>query len=69
MPQGYPLETHRATIIARAMGASVTADLQIDDNGHCLTTHVVAGKTYDESRTSDQTQHLRGDAGMADRLL
>lgn len=44
MPQGYPLETHRATIIARAMGASVTADLQIDDNGHCLTTHVVAGK-------------------------
>ena len=44
MPQGYPLEKHRATIIARAMGASVTADLQIDDNGKCVTTHVVAGK-------------------------
>ncbi|CAF4549980.1 unnamed protein product [Rotaria sp. Silwood1] len=44
MPQGYPLEKHRATIIARAMGANVTQDLQIDDNGNCLTTHVVAGK-------------------------
>jgi RNA polymerase II subunit A-like phosphatase len=44
MPQGYPLEKHRATIIARAMGASVTQDLQIDDNGNCLTTHVIAGK-------------------------
>jgi hypothetical protein len=44
MPQGYPLEKHRATIIARAMGAMVTQDLQIDDNGNCLTTHVVAGK-------------------------
>ena len=44
MPQGYPLEKHRATIIARAMGATVTQDLQIDDNGNCLTTHVVAGK-------------------------
>jgi RNA polymerase II subunit A-like phosphatase len=44
MPQGYPLEKHRATIIARAMGAAVTQDLQIDDNGNCLTTHVVAGK-------------------------
>jgi RNA polymerase II subunit A-like phosphatase len=44
MPQGYPLEKHRATIIARAMGASVTQDLQIDDHGNCLTTHVIAGK-------------------------
>lgn len=44
MPQGYPLEKHRATIIARAMGANVTQDLQISDNGQCLTTHVVAGK-------------------------
>ena len=44
MPQGYPLEKHRATIIARAMGATVTQDLQIDDHGNCLTTHVIAGK-------------------------
>lgn len=44
MPQGYPLEKHRATIIARAMGAIVTQDLQINDQGQCLTTHVVAGK-------------------------
>lgn len=44
MPQGYPLEKHRATILARAMGAAVTQDLQIDDNGKCLTTHVIAGK-------------------------
>ncbi|CAF0984354.1 unnamed protein product [Rotaria sordida] len=44
MPQGYPLEKHRATLIARAMGANVTQDLQIDDNGNCLTTHVIAGK-------------------------
>ena len=44
MPQGYPLEKHRATIIARAMGAIVTQDLQISDQGQCLTTHVVAGK-------------------------
>lgn len=44
MPQGYPLEKHRATIIARAMGATVTQDLQVDDTGDCLTTHVIAGK-------------------------
>ena len=44
MPQGYPLEKHRATIIARAMGATVTQDLEMDDNGTCLTTHVIAGK-------------------------
>ncbi|CAF0945275.1 unnamed protein product [Adineta steineri] len=44
MPQGYPLEKHRATILARALGATVTQDLQISDNGHCLTTHVIAGK-------------------------
>ena len=44
MPQGYPLEKHRATILARALGATVTPDLQIDDNGRCITTHVIAGK-------------------------
>ena len=44
MPQGYPLEKHRATVIARAMGASVTPDLQVDDRGTCLSTHVIAGK-------------------------
>ena len=54
MPQGYPLEKHRGTIISRAMGATVTADLQIDDQGRCLTTHVVAGK-----RTSKVERALR----------
>ncbi len=54
MPQGYPLEKHRATILARAMGASVTQDLQIDDNGNCLTTHVIAGK-----RTSKVEKAIR----------
>ncbi|UJR36884.1 hypothetical protein I4U23_029597 [Adineta vaga] len=44
MPQGYPLEKHRATILGRALGATVTQDLQINDNGNCLTTHVIAGK-------------------------
>ncbi|CAF2046071.1 unnamed protein product [Rotaria magnacalcarata] len=44
MPQGYPLEKHRATILARAMGATVTGDIEIDDSGNCSTTHVVAGK-------------------------
>lgn len=44
MPQGYPLEKHRATILARAMGANVTQDIQLDNEGKCLTTHVVAGK-------------------------
>jgi hypothetical protein len=44
MPQGYPLEKHRATILARSMGAMVTQDLEIDDQGNCLTTHVIAGK-------------------------
>jgi RNA polymerase II subunit A C-terminal domain phosphatase len=44
MPQDYPLEKHRATLIARAMGANVTGDLQTDSAGRCLTTHVVAGK-------------------------
>ena len=54
MPQGYPLEKHRATILARSMGAIVTQDLQIDDNGNCLTTHVIAGK-----RTSKVEKAIR----------
>jgi RNA polymerase II subunit A C-terminal domain phosphatase len=54
MPQGYPLEKHRATILARSMGAMVTQDLQVDDNGNCVTTHVIAGK-----RTSKVERAIR----------
>ena len=47
MPQDYPLEKHRATKVARAMGAKVTDDLEFDNNDIIQTTHVVAGKqTY-----------------------
>jgi hypothetical protein len=44
MPQNYPFEKHRATIIAKAMGAQVTSDLQFDSDGKLPTTHVIAGK-------------------------
>jgi RNA polymerase II subunit A-like phosphatase len=44
MPQNYPLEKHPATIIAKALGAEVTSDLQFDSNGTIQTTHVIGGK-------------------------
>jgi FCP1-like phosphatase family protein len=44
MPQNYPFEKHRATIIAKAMGAQVTSDFQFDSDGKLQTTHVIAGK-------------------------
>ena len=44
LPPNYPLEKHRATIIAKAMGAKVTHDLQFDFDGTIQTTHVIAGK-------------------------
>ncbi|CAF1135940.1 unnamed protein product [Rotaria sordida] len=44
MPKNYPIEKHRATIMAKTMGATVTHDLQYDWNGNIQTTHVIAGK-------------------------
>jgi RNA polymerase II subunit A-like phosphatase len=44
MPQDYPLEKYCGTIIAKAMGAKVTHDLEFDSKGVIQTTHVVAGK-------------------------
>ncbi|CAF1137275.1 unnamed protein product [Rotaria sp. Silwood1] len=44
MPKNYPLEKHRATIMAKMMGATVTHDLQFNCNGTMQTTHVIAGK-------------------------
>ncbi|UJR20205.1 hypothetical protein I4U23_023336 [Adineta vaga] len=44
LPQDYPLENYRGTIIAQAMGAKVTADLQLDPNSIYRTTHIIAGR-------------------------
>ncbi|CAF3071438.1 unnamed protein product [Rotaria sp. Silwood2] len=44
IPKDYPMEKHRATIMAKMMGATVTHDLQFDRNGTIRTTHVIAGK-------------------------
>ncbi|CAF1262686.1 unnamed protein product [Rotaria sp. Silwood1] len=44
MPTNYPFEKHRATKIAKMMGAIVTHDLQFDENGTIRTTHLIAGK-------------------------
>ncbi|CAF1309344.1 unnamed protein product [Adineta steineri] len=44
MSQDYPLEKYCGTVIAKAMGATVTHDLQFDHNGTIQTTHVIAGK-------------------------
>ncbi|CAF1291719.1 unnamed protein product [Adineta ricciae] len=44
LPQDYPLESFRGTFIARAMGAQVTEDLQLDSHSLNRTTHVIAGK-------------------------
>ncbi|CAF1274568.1 unnamed protein product [Adineta steineri] len=47
MSQDYPLDKYCGTVIAEAMGATVTHDLQFDHNGTIQTTHVIAGKqTY-----------------------
>ncbi|CAF3148684.1 unnamed protein product [Rotaria socialis] len=42
--QNHPMEKHNATIMAQAMGANVTQDLQFDHDGIIETTHVIAGK-------------------------
>ncbi|CAF1101667.1 unnamed protein product [Rotaria magnacalcarata] len=42
--QNYPMEKHCATIMAQAMGAKVTQDLQFDHHGIIQTTHIIAGK-------------------------
>ncbi|CAF3374793.1 unnamed protein product [Rotaria sp. Silwood2] len=44
MPKNYPLEKHSATIMAKMMGATVTHDLQFDENGTIRTTHIIGGK-------------------------
>jgi RNA polymerase II subunit A-like phosphatase len=43
MPPNYPMEKHHAMIIAKAMGAKVTDDLQLNLNDTIQTTHVIAG--------------------------
>ena len=59
MPQDYPLENHRATIIAKAMGAHVTPNLQIDNQGKIQTTHIIAGKqTYKVYQAQQQNIHV-----------
>lgn len=59
MPQDQPLEKHRATIIAKALGAHVTRDLEIDDEGKIQTTHVIAGKrTYKVFQAQQENIHV-----------
>ncbi|CAF5092905.1 unnamed protein product [Rotaria sp. Silwood1] len=44
MSTNCPLEKHRATKIAKMMGATVTHNLEFDENGTIRTTHLIAGK-------------------------
>ncbi|CAF0966124.1 unnamed protein product [Rotaria sordida] len=44
MPPNFPIEKHRASIMAQSLGAKVTNDLQFNSNGTIQTTHIVAGK-------------------------